>query len=155
MSASLARAERVFGNWRGQFYSSGEGDVYIRRRPDARARPACLRAKKPISFFLLYTGPVPKSIRPAFSIVSSFDCVGVTHHEVRMKRPHFWANRDRHFYHGNDAAAHSPNLVQQLLAKHRIAQFRQSPYCPNVAKCMTFGRRTIRKCATSALKSEN
>ena len=53
---------------------------------------------------------------------------------VRRKRLRFWSSGDWLFHHDN-APAHSSNLVQQFLAKHKIVQLRQPPYCPDIAPC--------------------
>ena len=37
--------------------------------------------------------------------------------------------------HHDNAPAHSSNLVQQFLAKHKIEQLRQPPYSPEIAPC--------------------
>ena len=86
-----------------------------------------------------------------------FDCEGVVHYEfapsgqtinkeyyvkvlkrlhdaVRRKRPRFWSSGDWLLHHDN-APAHSSNLVQQFLAKHKIVQLRQPPYSPDIAPC--------------------
>ena len=55
---------------------------------------------------------------------------------VRRKRPRFWSSGDWLLHHDN-APAHSPNLLQQFLAKHKIVQppysLRQPPYSPDTA----------------------
>ena len=53
---------------------------------------------------------------------------------VRRKRPHFWSSGDWFLHHDN-APAHSSNLVQQFLAKHKIVQLCQPPYSPDIAPC--------------------
>ena len=53
---------------------------------------------------------------------------------VRRKRPRFWSRGDRLLHHDN-APANSSNLVQQFLAKHKIAQLHQLPYSPDIAPC--------------------
>ena len=53
---------------------------------------------------------------------------------VRRKRPRFWSSVDWLLHHDN-APAHSSNLVQQFLAKHKIVQLRQPPYSPDIARC--------------------
>ena len=106
--------------------------------------------------------PRPKKARQSRSHVKSmliifFDCEGVVHYEfaptgqtinkeyyvevlkrlldaVRIKRPHFWSSGDWLLHHEN-APAHSSNLVQQFLAKHKIVQLRQPPYSPDIAPC--------------------
>ena len=50
------------------------------------------------------------------------------------KRPHFWSSGDWLLHHDN-APAHSSNLVQQFLAKHKMVQLRQPPYSPDIAPC--------------------
>ena len=98
----------------------------------------------------------PKSIRPALRLFF-FDCEGVVHYEfaprgqtinkeyyvkvlkrlrnaVRRKRPRFWSSGDWLLHHDN-APAHSSNLVQQFMAKHKIVQLRQPPYSPDMAPC--------------------
>ena len=87
-------------------------------------------------------------------LIIFFDCEGVVHYEfaprgqtinkgyyvkvlkrlrdaVRKKRPHFWSSSDSLLHHDN-APAHSSNLVQQFLAKQKIVQLRQPPYCPDI-----------------------
>ena len=106
--------------------------------------------------------PRPKKARQSRSHVKSmliifFDCEGVVHYEfaprgqtinkeyyvevlkrlrdaVRRKRPRFWSNGDWLLHHDN-APAHSSNLVQQFLVKHKIVQLRQPPYSPDIAPC--------------------
>ena len=106
--------------------------------------------------------PRPKKARQSRSHVKSmliffFDCEGVVHYEfsprsqtinreyyvevlkrlrhaVRRKRPRFWSSGDWLLHHDN-APAHSPNLVQQFLVKHKIVQLRQPPYSPDIAPC--------------------
>ncbi|GLV46631.1 hypothetical protein CBL_20906, partial [Carabus blaptoides fortunei] len=91
--------------------------------------------------------PRPKKSRQSRSHVKSmmiifFNCEGVVHYEfalrgqtinkeyyvevlkrlrdaVRRKRPCFWSSGDWLLQHDN-APAHSSNLVQQFLAKHKI-----------------------------------
>ena len=53
---------------------------------------------------------------------------------VRRKRPRFWSSGDWLLHHDN-APAHSSNLVQQFLAKHKIVQLCQPPYSPDIAPC--------------------
>ena len=53
---------------------------------------------------------------------------------VRRKRARFWSSGDWLLHHDN-APAHSSNLVQQFLAKHKIVQFRQPLYSPDIAPC--------------------
>ena len=53
---------------------------------------------------------------------------------VRRKRRRFWSSGDWLLYH-NNAPAHSSDLVQQFLAKHKIVQLRQPPYSPHIAPC--------------------
>ena len=53
---------------------------------------------------------------------------------VRRKGPRFWSSGDWFLHHDN-APAHSSNLVQQFLAKHKIVQLRQPPYNPDIAPC--------------------
>lgn len=53
---------------------------------------------------------------------------------VRRKRPRFWSSGDWLLHHDN-APAHSSNLVQQFLARHKIKQLRQPPYSPDIAPC--------------------
>ena len=105
--------------------------------------------------------PRPKTARQSRSHVKSmliifFDYVGVVHYEfaprvqtinkeyyvevlkrlrnaVRRKRPRFWSSDDWLLHHDN-APAHSSNLVQQFLAKHKIVQLRQPPYSPDSAQ---------------------
>ena len=90
-------------------------------------------------------------------LIIFFDCVGVVHYKfaprrqmineeyyvgvlkrlrdaVRRKRPCFWSSGDWLLHHDN-APAHSSNLVQQCIAKHKIVQFRQPPYNPDIAPC--------------------
>ena len=43
---------------------------------------------------------------------------------VRRKRPRFWSSGNWLLHHDN-APAHSSNLVQQFLTKHKIVQLRQ------------------------------
>ena len=50
---------------------------------------------------------------------------------VRRKRPRFWSSGDWLLHHDN-APAHSSNLVQQFLTKHKILQLRQPPYSPDI-----------------------
>ena len=106
--------------------------------------------------------PRPKKARQSQSHVKSmliifFDCEGVVHYEfalrgqtinkeydvkvlkrlrdaVKRQRPRFWLSGDWLLHHDN-APAHSSNLVQQFLAKHKIVQLRQPPYSPDVAPC--------------------
>ena len=106
--------------------------------------------------------PRPKKARQSRShvksmLIISFDCEGVAHYEfaprgqtinkqyyvdvlkrlrdaVRRKRPRFWSSGDWLLHHDN-APAHSSNLVQQFLAKHKIVQLRQPPYSPDIAPC--------------------
>ena len=56
------------------------------------------------------------------------------HDAVRRKRPRSWSSGDWLLHHDN-APAHSSNLVQQFLAKHKIVQLRQPPYSPDIAPC--------------------
>ena len=51
---------------------------------------------------------------------------------VGRKRPRFWSRGDWLLHHDN-APAHSSNLVQQFLAKHKIVQLRHPLYSPNIA----------------------
>ena len=51
---------------------------------------------------------------------------------VRRKRPCFWSSSDWLLHHDN-APAHSSNLVQQFLAKHKVVQLRQPPYSSDIA----------------------
>ena len=101
--------------------------------------------------------PWPKKTSQSRSHVKSmliifFDCEGVVLYEfaprgqtineefvevlkrlrdaVRRKRPRFWSSGDWLLHHDN-APAHSSNLVQQFLAKHKIVQLRQPPYSPD------------------------
>ena len=90
-------------------------------------------------------------------LIIFFDCEGVLHYEfaprvqtinkeyyvevlkrlrdaVRRKRPRFWSSSDWLLHHDN-APAHSSNLVQQFLAKHKIVQLHQPPYSPDIAAC--------------------
>ena len=53
---------------------------------------------------------------------------------VRRKRPRFWSSGDWLLHHDN-APAHTSNLVQQFLAKHKIVQLRQPSYSPDIAPC--------------------
>ena len=53
-------------------------------------------------------------------------------HAVRRKRPRFWSSGDWLRHHDN-AQAHSSNLGQQFVAKHKIVLFRQPPYSPDIA----------------------
>ena len=53
---------------------------------------------------------------------------------VRRKRPRFWSIGNWVLHHDN-APAHSSNLEQQFLAKHKIVQLRQPPYSPDIAPC--------------------
>ena len=53
---------------------------------------------------------------------------------VRRKRPRFWSSGDWLLPHDN-APAHSSDLVQQFLAKHKIVKFRQPPYSSDIAPC--------------------
>ena len=106
--------------------------------------------------------PRPKKARQSRSHVKSmliifFDCEGVAHYEfaprgqtinkeyyvevlkrlrdaVRRQRPRFWSSGDWLLHHDN-APAHSSNLVQQFLAKHKIVQLRQPPYNPDIGPC--------------------
>ena len=106
--------------------------------------------------------PRPKKARQSRSHVKSIliiflDCEGVVHYEfapriqminkkyyvevlkrlhdaVKRKRPRFWSRGGWLFHHDN-APAHSSNLVQQFLAKHKIVQLRQPPYSPDIAPC--------------------
>ena len=86
-----------------------------------------------------------------------FDCEDVVHYEfaprgqaihkeyyvevlerlrdsVKRKRPRFWSSGDWLLNHDN-APAHSSNLVQQFLAKHKIVQLHQPPYSLDIAPC--------------------
>ena len=88
-------------------------------------------------------------------LIIFFDCKGGVHYEfaprgqtinkeyyvkvlkrlrdaVRRKRPRFWSSSVCILHHDN-APAHSSNLVQQFLAKHKIVQLRQPPYSPDIA----------------------
>ena len=90
-------------------------------------------------------------------LIIFFNCEGVVHYEfapsgltinieyyvevmkklrdaVRRKRPRFWSSGDWLLHHDN-APAHSSNLVQQFLMKHKIVQLRQPPYSPDLAPC--------------------
>ena len=90
-------------------------------------------------------------------LIIFFDCQGVVHYEfsprgqtinkeyyvevmkrlrdaVRRKRTHFWSSGDWLLHHDN-APAHSSNLVQQFLSKHKIVQLHQPPYSPDIAPC--------------------
>ena len=90
-------------------------------------------------------------------LIIFFGCEGVVHYEfaprgqtinkeyyvevlkrlrdtVRRKRPRFWSSSDWLLHHDN-APAHSSNLVQQFLTKHKIVQLRQPPYSPDIASC--------------------
>ena len=90
-------------------------------------------------------------------LIIFFDCEGVMHYQfaargqtineeyyvevlkrfrdaVRRKWPCFWSSGDWLLHHDN-APAHSSNLVQQFLAKHKIVQFRQPLYSPDIASC--------------------
>ena len=92
---------------------------------------------------------------PTCVYIIFFDCEGVVHYEfaprgqtinkeyyvevlkrlrdaVRGKRPRFWSSGDWLLHHDN-APAHSSNLVQQFLVKHKIVQLRQPPYIPDIA----------------------
>ena len=53
---------------------------------------------------------------------------------VRRTRPRFTSSDDWLLHHDN-APAHSSNLVQQFLAKHKIVQLRQPPYSHDIAPC--------------------
>ena len=53
---------------------------------------------------------------------------------VSRKRPRFWSSGDWLLHHDN-APAHSSNLVQQFLAKHKIVQLRQPSYSPDITPC--------------------
>ena len=53
---------------------------------------------------------------------------------VKRKRPRFWSSDDRLLHHDN-APAHSSNLEQQFLAKHKIKKLRQPPHNPDIAPC--------------------
>jgi hypothetical protein len=53
---------------------------------------------------------------------------------VRTKWPQLWASGDWQLHHDN-APAHSSQLLQGFLAKHRIIQVRQLPYSPYLAPC--------------------
>ena len=53
---------------------------------------------------------------------------------VRRKRPCFWSSGNWLLHHDN-APAHSSNLVQQFLAKHKIVQLRLPAYSPDIAPC--------------------
>ena len=90
-------------------------------------------------------------------LIIFFDCEGVVHYElalrgqtinkehyvgalkrlrdaVERKWPRVWSSGDWLLHHDN-APAHSSNLVQQLLVKHKIVQLRQLPYSPDTAPC--------------------
>ena len=94
---------------------------------------------------------------PTCVYIIFFDCEGVVHYEfaargqkinkeyyvevlkrlrdaVRRKRPCFWSSGDW-LLHDDNARAHSSNLVQQFLAKHKIVQLCQPPYSPDIASC--------------------
>ena len=105
--------------------------------------------------------PRPKKAHQSRSHVKSmliifFDCEGVMHYEfaprgqtinkeyyvevlkrlrdaVRRKRPRFCSSSDWLHHHDN-APAHLSNLSQQFLAKHKIVQFHQPPYSPDIAQ---------------------
>ena len=49
---------------------------------------------------------------------------------VRRKRPPYWSSGNWLLHHDN-APAHSSNLVQNFLAKHKIVQLCQPPYSPD------------------------
>ena len=125
-----------------------------RKKVDGKYIKTCIKFVL-YSFFHKYE-VCPKSIRPALLIIF-FDCEGVVHYEfaprgqsinkeyylevlkrlrdaVRRKRPRFWSSGDWLLHHDN-APAHSSNLVQQFLAKHKIVQFHQPPYSPEIAPC--------------------
>ena len=53
---------------------------------------------------------------------------------MRRKRPRFCSSGDWLLHHDN-APAHSSNLVQRFLTKHKIVQLRQTPYSPDIAPC--------------------
>ena len=53
---------------------------------------------------------------------------------VKRKWPRFWSSDDRLLHHDN-APAHSSNLEQQFLAKHKIEKLRQPPHSPDIAPC--------------------
>ena len=106
--------------------------------------------------------PRPKKARQSRSHVKSmpiifFGCESVVHYEFspsgptinkeyyvevlkrlrdaeRRKRPRFWSSGDWLLHHDN-VPAHSSNLVQQFLAKHKIVQLCQPPYSPDIAPC--------------------
>ena len=86
-----------------------------------------------------------------------FDCEGVVNYEfarrgqttkkeyyvevlkrlrdaVRSKRPRFLSSSHWLLHHDN-APAHSSNLVQQFLAKHKIIQLCQPRHSPDIASC--------------------
>ena len=90
-------------------------------------------------------------------LIIFFDCEGVVHYElaprgqtiikeyyvevlkrlrdaVRRKRTRFWSNCDW-LVHQDNAPAHSSNLVQQFLVKHKIVQLRKPPYSPVIGPC--------------------
>ena len=90
-------------------------------------------------------------------LVIFFDCEGVVHYEfaprgqtinkeydvevlkrlrdaVRRKRLRLWSSGDWFLHHDN-TTAHSSNLLQQFLVKHKILQLRQPPYSPDIASC--------------------
>ena len=97
--------------------------------------------------------PRPKKARQSRShgksmLIIFCECEGVVHYEfasrgqtinkeycvevlerlrdaVRRKRPRFWSSGDW-LLHNDNAPAHSSNLVQQFLAKHKIVQSRHS-----------------------------
>ena len=54
--------------------------------------------------------------------------------DVRRKQPRFWSSGDWLLHHDN-APAHSSNLVQLLLAKHKILHLLQPPYSADIAPC--------------------
>ena len=56
---------------------------------------------------------------------------------VRRKQPEKWRDGDWILHHDN-APAHTSHLVQQFLAKHGTAQFKQPPYSPDLAPCDFF-----------------
>ena len=61
----------------------------------------------------------PKRIRPAF--ISS-------RHSARLASVGYERNHD-------NAPAHSSNLLQQFLAKHKVVQLHRPPYSPDIAPC--------------------
>ena len=90
-------------------------------------------------------------------LIIFFECEGVVHYEfspkgqtinkeyyvevlkrlsdaARRKRPRFCSSGDWLFHH-DYAPAHSSNLVQQFLAKHKIVQLCQPPYSSDIPPC--------------------